>query len=63
MKFIAIDLYGDGEDIRILKDTKKNREKVLEWDRSGGECMFSDFCAQNKIKIYEITDILKLSPV
>lgn len=63
MKFIIVDLYGDGEDIRLLEDTKRNRNKVLEWDRRVDECMFSDFCAKNKIKVYEISDILKLSPV
>lgn len=61
MKFLIVDLYGDGKDLRVIKDTKRNRKKVLDWDKGHSETLFSNFCTKNKIENYEV-DCLYLGP-
>jgi hypothetical protein len=60
MKLLVVDLYGDGDVLRVVEDTPKNREAILKWDEEWSSD-FSTFAQENGIEELEF-DILKLSP-
>jgi len=33
VKLLVVDLYGDGDVLRVVEDTPKNRKLIQEWDQ------------------------------
>lgn len=58
MKPLMVDLYGDGEVLRLVEDTPENRKAILEWDEQGAPMDFSSFCERNGIKEIEFETLV-----
>jgi len=65
MKFIIVDLYGDGQpgDLRLIEDTPANEEHIRHWDTfEDSQVFFSDYMKSKGVTIYE-TRVINLGPI
>jgi len=57
-KLLLVDLYGDGDVLRIVEDTPGNRAAILEWDEQGAPMDFTSFCKDKGIQEIEFESLV-----
>ena len=66
MKILIVDLYGDGECVRLCEDTPRARDVIADYrkldaaygDGTGSEPPFySDYLEQNGVRVFEAEEI------
>ena len=60
-KVLVVDLYGDGDVLRLVLDTDANRKAIAEWEEQDTPMDFSSWMAELGVVEFDF-DIMRLSP-
>lgn len=60
-KVLVVDLYGDGDVLRLVLDTDANRKAIAEWEEQGAPTDFSSWLEERGIGEFDF-EVMRLSP-
>jgi hypothetical protein len=61
-KVLVVDLYGDGDVLRLVLDTEANRRAIQDWDDQEAPMDFSSWMAERGIVELDF-EVMRLRPV
>jgi hypothetical protein len=60
-RVLVVDLYGDGDVLRLVLDTDANRKTIREWEEQDAPMDFSSWMADRGIVEFDF-EVMRLSP-